>query len=126
MQAQDDERWSQQVADLHADGEAGQRFLEFFTFWFDAAEKMLDEEKDRIYPKSVIEHVRAALELAEAQFGYLSCDLLGAMLTVASMHWACGAEMAEGLTSIERRVMEEALARKIAALQQSATQDRSG
>ena len=124
MQTQDDERWSQQVADLHADGEAGQRFLDFFTFWFDTAGVLLTEGRGGFRDDStnmpVIEAVRMALEMAEQQFGFLSVELIGQMLTVATMHWEYGAAMAEQLTFIERRVMQQALADKIADLQNSA------
>ena len=135
MKAKDDYLWAQQVSDLKADGEAGQNFLTFFTFWFDAAEKMMTKTEvvnpddldtdfggEVFYKYSPTKSVRKALELAEHEFGFLSVDLIGQMLTVASMHWAHGDQMMTGLTFIERRVVEEALARKIADLQNQAAE----
>lgn len=128
MQPKDGPAWAQQVEDLRSDGEAGQRFLEFFEFWFDATEKMLAQERfaedNRQKPTgwTVIRATRAGLAVAESQFGFLSVDMIGAMLVVAATFWEQGDEMAENLTFIERRVMEEALARKIAALQDEAAQ----
>ena len=64
--------------------------------------------------------MRKALDLAETEFGFLDTDTIGAMLVVASMHWIHGPAMVEGLTFIEARVMHQALARKIADLQNEA------
>jgi hypothetical protein len=118
MKAQDDQLWTQQVSDLRHDGEPGERFLAFFEFWFDAAETILGSELLGAAP--IATAVRKALDVAEKELGFLTVDLIGQMLTVAVMHWHLGHELASQLTSIEARVMEEALARKIADLQESA------
>jgi len=125
--ATDDQRWAEQVSDIRSDGEAGVRFLTFFTFWFDTAETLLWEGTggqsigaDPVPNMAIMDAVRMALQMAEQQYGFLSVDLIGQMLCVASMHWEQGKEMTQNLTFIEHRVMEEALARKIAALQNAA------
>jgi hypothetical protein len=121
MRVRDEQLWSQQVSDLHADGEAGKRFLEFFELWFGAADRLFDEWVGG--PANAMTVVRLGLDLAENELGYLSVDWIGQMLVVASMHWAHGAEMTDQMTSLEQRLMHEALARKIANLQVSAKTD---
>ena len=116
MKVRDDEFWSKQQAETNAT-EAGKRFMEFMVFWLEAAEKMLDDPEG---PATLAESVQLALATAERQFGFLPVDLIGQMLVVASMHWIHGPEFATALTFIERRVVEEALARKLNELQQEA------
>ena len=121
MKVQDDQRWAEHVSDIRADGEPGQRFHTFYTFWFDAADRMCDEGYlGEFGVDGPALAMRKALDLAEREFGFLDTDTIGAMLCVASMHWIHGETMTEGLTFIEARVMQQALARKIADLQNQA------
>lgn len=90
--------------------------MDFLIFWFDGAEEIL---KTQTTP-DLHAAVQLSLAAAEAQFGYLSVDLIGSMLIVASMHWTHGPEFATALTHIERRVVEESLGRKLAQLQEQA------
>ena len=127
MRSCDEDKWSRSRHEIHNDGEKGQRFLAFFEFLFDAAEKYLDEyveapavsqgmtEYVRHYAPA--EAVRKGLALAEQTFGFLEPIIIGQMLVVGSTHWCHGEEMVAGLTLIERRVLEWALAVKIQDLQ---------
>jgi len=103
------------------DSEAGKQFLQFFEFWFTTADTLRDASRlDSQADLSPADAMRRALPIAEGQFGMLTCDWIGQMLAVATQHWEHGEQMAGGLTYIEHRAMEEALARKIAELQTSA------
>ena len=64
--------------------------------------------------------MRKALDRAEAELGFLTVDLIGQLLTLAMVHWEFGAAMMVGMTNIEHRVLETALARKIVSLQREA------
>lgn len=131
MRSCDEDKWSRSRQEIHNDGEQGQRFLAFFEFLFDAAEKFLDEyiqapstgasmdEFVRQYAPA--EAVRKGLELAEQTFGFLEPIIIGQMLTVGATHWVHGDEMVAGLTLIERRLLEWALAVKINDLQNRAS-----
>lgn len=131
MRSCDEDKWSRSRQEIHNDGEKGQKFLAFLEFLFDAAEKYLDEyveapsvsesmtEYVRQYAPA--EAVRKALELAEQTFGFLEPIIIGQILTVGATHWVHGDEMVEGLTLIERRVLEWALAVKINDLQERAS-----
>lgn len=128
MRAVNEARWSETQASLRSE-ELGSKFLAFFTFWFDAAETLMWEGtggqpigSDPVPNMSATEAMRMALEMAEGELGFITVDWVGQMLCVASMHWEQGKQMAEEMTPIEVRVMETALAMKIAQLQESANQ----
>lgn len=122
MRTVNEARWSETQASLRAE-ETGARFLDFFTFWFDAAETLLDEGYHGEFgERGPVIAMREALELAEQELGFITIDWIGQMLCVASMHWQHGKRMAEEMTPIEVRAMETALAMKIAQLQESANQ----
>ena len=107
--------WAQQASDLRLDGEAGERFLEYFEFWFSTADTLIDRDG-----LSSVAAMRKALDRAEAELGFLTVDLIGQLLTLAMVHWEPSAAMMVGMTNIEHRVLETALARKIVSLQQEA------
>lgn len=126
MKARDADAWTQQTVELRAD-ENGQRFLTFFEFWFDAAEKLISDGLDAQMcngtPSNAWTPVRAmreALKVSEEQLGFLTVDWIGQMLAVASMHWAHGQEMVKGLTFVEHRLVQESVARKVAQLAEDA------
>jgi hypothetical protein len=131
MRSCNEDQWSRSRHEIHHSGEIGQRFLAFFEFLFDAAEQYLDEyvqapavnadmaEYVRRYAPA--EAVRKALALAEQTFGFLEPIIIGQILTCGATHWVHGEEMVEGLTLIERRVLEWALAVKIQDLSESAS-----
>jgi hypothetical protein len=131
MRSCDEDKWSRSRQEIEQSGEMGMKFLAFFEFLFDAAEKYLDEyvqapsvdasmdEFVRHYAPA--EAVRKALALAEQTFGFLEPIIIGQMLVVGSTHWVHGDEMVEGLTLIERRVLEWALSVKIQDLQSRAS-----
>lgn len=115
MKVRNDEDWSKQEALLNSTPE-GQAFMKFMLAWMESAEEVLKGQKE----PDLSSAVQFALAATEAQMGYLSVDLIGQMLVVASMHWEHGPEFATALTHIERRVVEEALGRKLADLREAA------
>jgi hypothetical protein len=131
VRSADPDAWSRQTAELRAD-ETGRKFLTFFEFWFEAADRMMDQERfaeDNRQPSTGITPVsamRTGLRLAESEMGFLTIDWIGQMLAVAAQHWAHGQQMTDRLTMIEHRVMEEALARKIMQLAEAAKMDTPG
>jgi hypothetical protein len=130
VKAQDDQLWAQQVSDLRSDGEPGERFLQFFLLWFEGAATMFEEtipgQLGGFRKYAVKECVYAGLDVAEKELGFLTLDLLGQLLCVAIMHWQHGKELADELTPFEQRIVEEALARKISALQDGAMLSTEG
>lgn len=121
MRTVNDADWAQQAADLRLDGELGERFLAYFELWFSTADTLMDE--DGLNPADAM---RKALDIAEADLGFLSVDLVGQMLVLALAHWKPGAVMMVGMTNIEHRVLETALARKVLSLQESAAAAEEG
>lgn len=120
MRTVNEVRWSETQASLRSD-EVGTKFLDFYTFWFDAADRLLDEGYSVDFGvRGPVLAMRRAFELAEEELGFITVDWVGQMLCVASMHWVQGKRMAEEMTPIEVRVMETALAMKLAQLQESA------
>lgn len=113
MKVVHEQRWATTCGELRATKE-GQDFLSFFEKWFDEAEIRIDEITQPA------EAMRTSLTATEEELGFLSSSWLGQMVCVAAMHWVHGKDMVEGLTNIEMRVVEEALTRKVAELQDSA------
>jgi hypothetical protein len=124
--------WQERRAALSAD-ETGRAFLAFLESWTDAAEDYLDfvsnssiqfdltdpgykEEGNPAYA------LNRKLALVEDTHGRVAAHYLGQMMAVLAMHWHYGAVMMEALTPIERRLVEDMTAMKIAHEMQKADQ----
>lgn len=118
MKVKNQIEWAQQETDLRMDGEIGEKFLAFFVKWFETAEQMIRTEE---HP-STVGSVRRALKAVEDELGFLEPLTIGQMLHMAFMFWEYGEEMVGGMSIIEQRVMEWAVALKLAELQQEARQ----
>jgi len=122
MKVRDEPIWSQQVSEIN-ESEEGRRFLQFLTVWVDAAEDLIGAQYPLLHegPElDIIGPIRTGLQLAESEFGFVDIDVIGQMLVVIASHWKYGTTMAEQMTFIEARVMQQSLARKIVQLQQQA------
>lgn len=130
MKFQDPVKWTDQEIELQAD-EASRAFLAFFTEWFTRAEELYAEHEEvggerndsvrTVRRRTLLQAVRQALVDVEILKGALSVEWIGQMLLLAREHWILGGDdMVHGLTRIERRVMEQMEAIKLAELQQSA------
>lgn len=120
MKVKDSDQWSLQLQEFNTD-ETSQQFRDFLVFWMDAA--------DTLYSEGVMTPpvaVSKALEVTEQTFGFLSTDWIGQMLLVMIQHWVFGDEVWDGLTFIEKRLVEQATALKIVELQQAAAAGDSG
>lgn len=112
MKLQDPVRWADQEMELQVD-EYSRLFLNLFVKWMDLAE----EGWGPILPR-----LRAALPILEkAESVILSMEVVGQMLLMSVDHWVHGPDIDEGLTPLERRMMQQMAAIKEAALQESAT-----
>lgn len=115
MIARDQELWEQQRSELQAD-QTGRDFLDFIETWVSQAEKLYEEDIGS--PATALRH---ALDHVERTHGRIGVHFLGQMLVVITSHWEYGEEMAESLTPIELRLVQDTLALKYAELQ---TQER--
>lgn len=142
MQTLDEAKWAEQERELRQD-ETGQKFLAILTAWFELAEQLYAETDpvvrqdfsgDDPVPvetltgaqrrrRPLMHAVRQALTEVENSHGYLSMEWLGQMLLIAMQHWTHGPLMEHALTRIERRLVEQMAAVKMAELQTSAQQD---
>jgi hypothetical protein len=120
MRVRDDQLWATQQDELRRDGTVGPAFLEFFTFWVDAAEKIHDENNSDDSGMPAIAAVRQAFPLTEEQFGNLDLQYLGQMFVVMVTNWELGEEMFHGMTVFEQKLFAEAFRANVAAQQQRA------
>jgi len=100
------------------------------VFWMETSEKLLVEELSHFsdLPNaenmiSVRHSVSKALELAEQTFSFLSVEWLSQMLVVMTDHWEYGEKLYEDLSYMEKRLVQQAIAMKIAELQAIAAQE---
>jgi hypothetical protein len=115
MIVRDGDLWSQQQQSLRDQGDEGKQYLEFLEFWADAAERL--ESEDTALTEMAA--LRAGLEIAEETFGRLPSQIMGQMLCLLVIHWQWGEEIAQQMTVIEHRILEEALIAKLADQQQA-------
>lgn len=121
MQVRDEAAWSAQVIALQAD-ETTRAFLTFFEQWAKTAEELLalvdDSGNPRTFPNSA---VSKALEVTEQTMdGFLSIEWIAQMLLLFVDYWTRGEELYRAMSFIEKRLVEQATAMKLADLQQSA------
>lgn len=117
MKVRDASLWAQQQAELQSDP-TGQDFLSFIETWTTRADNLCEEDIGG--PATAL---RYSLEQTEKIHGRVSAHFLGQMLVVIATHWEHGEEMAESLTPIELRLVQDMLALKFAELQEQAGGD---
>lgn len=117
MEARDPLRWSQQESVLKQTDE-GKQFLQLFTFWIDAAEKLRSEDPD--FPP--YDAIQKAFVITVEEFGAIVTEVLADMLMLAINFWSHGYALAEGLTPIETSIVHEAVFRATERLQAQAAQ----
>lgn len=115
MRTRDPLRWSQQQSVLRQTDE-GKQFLDIFTFWLDAAEKLQEEDPD--FPP--YDSLQKAFVITVEQFGPIITEVLADMLMLAINFWEDGFAVAEGMTPIETSVVHEAVFRATERLQAQA------
>lgn len=127
MQVRDDIAWQEQLTEFEAD-DLSRKFRDFLLFWGDTADQLI---ADGDFESAAQGHngnlimgyakpIRKALEVAEQTHGYLSVEWIAQMLLVLVTHWYYGEQLYEGLTFIEKRLVEQATAIKLASLQEAA------
>lgn len=123
MKVKDAQAWATQLSEFEAD-ELSRKFRDFLLFWADATEKLLVEEPQSFDGVLVGGHSSAlskGLEVAEQTMGFLSVEWIAQMLVVLVAHWTHGEQLWNELTHIEKRLVEQATAMKLAELQRAAT-----
>lgn len=118
MIVHDEPRWAAQQSEVRGrHGELGDAFLAFLEFWVEAAERIMTERPEL----SPADALRSAFPLAEEQYGSLAVPFLGQMLVVIVSHWEYGEDLGLGLTSLELKLLAEAVKDSIAESQAAAT-----
>lgn len=120
MQVKDEAIWAEQLTEFEAD-DTSRQFRDFLVFWMDATDKVIDESDWYARDFSFAACVRKALEVAEQTMGFLSVEWIAQMLLVITQHWVYGEQLFQRLTFIERRLVEQATAMKLADLQMTAS-----
>ncbi len=126
MRAWDPAAWSLAEKEI-ASSPLGQGFLEFFTFWVDAAEKMMSEQ-DENYPHVVggmekytaHEAIQKAFALSETQFGRQPAELVLQMLAVMVTYWYYRDPLFRDMTEVEKYLVREVLGTKLVQLAEDA------
>ncbi len=114
MRVIDEAVWQEQQREIRESGELGEKFLEFFKFWTDAAESLVQQGK--ILPEALNFGLRETF----ANLGDIPSWALGQMLVLMSSHWVYREDIAEALTPIEMQLMLECLQMQIDKNQESA------
>lgn len=117
MQPRDAVRWSQQEEVLKQT-EEGRAFLDGFTFWLNAAEKLRDEDPN--FPP--YDAMQKGLIITVEQFGPIRTEAMSDMLMVAVNFWEHGVELAEGMTPVETAMVHEAVFRATERLEAMAAE----
>lgn len=114
MRVIDEAVWQEQQREIRESGELGERFLEFFKFWTDAAESLIDREITLPHALSL------SLKETFANLGDIPSWALGQMLVLMSGHWVYRDDLSDALTPIEMQLMLECLQMEIDKNQESA------
>ena len=131
MRVLDEATWQERRASLSAD-ETSRAFLLFLETWANDAERYLDWNEneraqihggvDQIPVIGPAEALRWVLARTEEERARVRVHFLGQMMAVLAMHWTYGKAMMEGLTPIERRLVEDMTILKIQHEQDKAEQ----
>jgi hypothetical protein len=122
MRVVDESTWQAQVAEIVADGEIGQAFLQFLETWVEEAEELMSSRMVSGEPMFSWVAIREALPLAEERLGRQGTRFLGQMLVLIATYWVHGASMSQGFGPIEMRLMQDVLAWKLTDLEAEAAQ----
>lgn len=124
MKVRDESEWQGRLAEFAADPNPLAPLLRDFTIaWADHAESWLQSaHNEGIYVDDItaIEALRATLPRAEGGQGRVTIGMIGATFTLLSMHWEHGSSLADQMTPIERRLLEDTVMLKLAQLQEQA------
>lgn len=124
MRMRDEQAWASQLTELEAD-EYTRKFKAFLLSWIEEAENILAARfpltKDQ--PNlQLAASVSKALEVTEQTLGFLSIEWIAQMLLVITDYWTYGEALYEDLSHVERRLVDQAAAMKLADLQAAAVQ----
>ena len=117
MKVVDEAKWVQQLSEFDAGEERGQAFRDFLLAWADRAEEVLEGD-DTANPLDAL--TRVLPEVEENRDGRITIGDIGGMLVVLAAFWAHGEAMVEALTLIERRLVQDTVAMKVAFLAEQA------
>jgi len=115
VRVSDEARWQQQLAEFEAGDERGQAFRDFLIAWTDRAEEALDA--DTCTPMDALSLV---LPDIEEDRGRVTIGDIGQMLVVLAAFWTRGEEMVKALTPVEKRLVQDTVAMKVAFLAEQA------
>lgn len=138
MRVKDGQIWARQLQELGAD-ETSVKFRDFLVAWGWAADRWIGvvptvsvpDLVDKAWvktPTGLPDPRGAALKAfqeTEEELGFISVEWLGQMLLLITLNWIHGDELLESLSPWERRVVDQAEAVQIAALQQMAAEESS-
>lgn len=122
MQVRDEVAWQEQLTEFEAD-DVARKFRDFLVFWMQTAEKLLEESSHGHNGEVILGYadpVNNALEVAEQTMGFLSVEWIAQMLLVMTEHFPWGEQLFRDMSHIEKRLVEQATAMKLADLQMAA------
>lgn len=114
IRVRDHDLWTRQLVEFEID-DLSRQFRTVLLFWMAEVEK-------RLHPDSP-DHsaiLNEALKATEVEHGFLSIEWISQMMLVMVEHFDFGEELFEGLSFMERRMIEQATAIKLAELQDRA------
>lgn len=119
MKVRDQALWQERRAALSTD-ETNRSFLKFLELWAEETERRLLDAVTDGRQATVAEVLQFTLVPVEAHLGRCGAHFLGQMLALLAMHWEFGEDLMQGLTPIERRLVEDLTILKIASEQEKA------
>jgi len=111
----DEVAWQEQQQEIRESGEVGEKFLEYFKFWIDATEALIQQDN---FPFS--ECLNTGLIETIVNLGDVPSWALGQMLALLSSHWEYRDELADNLSPIEMQLLLESLQLQISKNQEFA------
>lgn len=124
VKVRDDKAWQEQLTEFEADNTSRQ-FRDILVFWMDTTEKVIEESDWYARDFTFVACARKAFEVTEQTFGFISVEWIGQLLLVFVQHWYFGQQLYDELTYLEKRMVEQATAMKLAELQMMAAQSAS-
>lgn len=118
MKVEDESLWQQQVAAL-VKSDRGKDFLAFVEMWADLAEHAVGLGGEPANAMGL------SLAAVEEKFGQKAIGEIGHMLVVVLGHWQYREELSNGLTEIEKRLVQDIVSVNIALMQEAAQQSGS-
>jgi hypothetical protein len=122
MKVEDESLWQQQVAAL-VRSDQGKDFLAFVEMWVNYAEGLMEADtSDTMAIADPAVAIRFSLGVPEDKFGQKTIGEIGHMLVVVLGHWLYREELSNGLTEIEKRLVQDIVSVNIALMQEAAAQ----